>query len=471
MANNFYTLLTSIGQATIANAIALGQKVSLTHMSVGDGNGNSTVPKESQTTLVNEVYRSQVNQLTTDPDNPNYLIAEMIVPTNVGGWAVREVGLFDENENLIAIANFPETYKPKLEEGSGRDLVIRIILQVSNTNAVVLKIDPAIILASQSWVIENFNKKTLFPGGKEQQVLTKFSDNDGDMGWKYFSGVPIGTVEHFAMTTPPPGYLKADGTAVGRETYPDLFAAIGTTFGAGDGSTTFNLPDLINRFAQGSNTPGQKIEAGLPNVTGNFYDVIAQNGGGATDVFRLNETGGAAGFTNSGTAKFSNFNFDPSRSNRIYGASDTVQPPALTLLPCIKAFDAATNPGLINITGLANEIAGKVDRYIDNKPVRYVIDAYNDGTNWWRKWSDGWVEQGGYITNISGGVKVNLPLAMSSHIYFYSAMSREAGDNANIVNYAPTSTNTVLHLNAIMSNGSWSPVTIVWEVKGQGAQS
>ena len=284
-------------------------------------------------------------------------------------------------------------------------------------------------------------------------------------------GVPVGTIEYFAMSAPPPGYLMADGTAVGRETYPDLFAAIGTVFGEGDGETTFNLPDLIDRFAQGSNTPGQKIEAGLPNITGNFYDVIAQNGGGATDVFRLNETGGAAGFTNSGTAKFSNFNFDPSRSNRIYGASDTVQPPALTLLPCIKAFDAATNPGLINITGLANEIAGKVDRYIDNKPVRYVIDAYNDGTNWWRKWSDGWVEQGGYITNISGGVKVNLPLAMSSHIYFYSAISREAGDNANIVNYAPTSTNTVLHLNAIMSNGSWSPVTIVWEVKGQGAQS
>lgn len=71
------------------------------------------------------------------------------------------------------------------------------------------------------------------------------------------SAVPIGTVAYFAMTTPPAGYLKADGAEVGRETYPELFSAIGTTFGEGDGSTTFNLPDLIDRFAQGGNTPGQ----------------------------------------------------------------------------------------------------------------------------------------------------------------------------------------------------------------------
>ena len=80
------------------------------------------------------------------------------------------------------------------------------------------------------------------------------------------SGVPIGTIEYFAMPTPPAGYLKADGAAVGRQTYPELFETIGTTFGEGDGSTTLNLPDLIDRFAQGSKTPGQKIEAGLAQL-------------------------------------------------------------------------------------------------------------------------------------------------------------------------------------------------------------
>lgn len=184
MATNYFTLLTKIGQASIANAIALGQKVNLTEMAIGDGKGNPTVPKESQISLINEVYRAQVNQLMTDPDNPNYLIAEMIVPTNVGGWSVREVGLFDDAKNLIAIANFPETYKPKLEEGSGRDLVIRIILQVQSIDAITLKIDPTVILASQAWVKENFTRAILLPGGSTGQILAKKSDANGDIEWK-----------------------------------------------------------------------------------------------------------------------------------------------------------------------------------------------------------------------------------------------------------------------------------------------
>ena len=184
MANTYYTLLTQAGQASIANAIALGQQVTLTHMAVGDGNGSPTVPKETQTELVHEVYRAAINQLLTDPDNPNYLIAEMIVPTNVGGWFVREVGLFDEDDNLLAIANFPETYKPKLEEGSGRDLIIRIILQVQSTDAITLKIDPTIVLASQAWVKENFTRAILLPGGTTGQFLAKKSNADGDTEWK-----------------------------------------------------------------------------------------------------------------------------------------------------------------------------------------------------------------------------------------------------------------------------------------------
>ena len=219
MAATYYTLLTTVGQAQIANAIMLSQKVNLTHMAVGDGNGNPTTPNENQTSLVNEVYRAQVNQLSTDPDNASYLIAEMIVPTNVGGWSVREVGLFDSDENLIAVANFPETYKPKLEEGSGRDLIIRIILQVRNAEAITLKIDPAIILASQSWVIENFSKGKLFPGGRQGQVLTKLSDHDGDTAWQIpwseemASKTDKATAAHAAMPSQHIIDLAANSTA------------------------------------------------------------------------------------------------------------------------------------------------------------------------------------------------------------------------------------------------------------------
>ena len=230
------------------------------------------------------------------------------------------------------------------------------------------------------------------------------------------SGVPVGTIEYFAMTTPPAGYLKADGAVVGRQTYPELFETIGTTFGEGDGETTFNLPDLIDRFAQGSKTPGQKIEAGLPNITGeiNIDNTLAGMSHYEGALYPVN----SSGYKNS---QLSNNNgtpvaFDASRSNPIYGASDTVQPPALTLLPCIKAFDAVTNPGLIDITELANDVsdldAQKLDKSVNGTAVKYVTETYNDGTNWYRKWSDGWLEQGGVIAgNFNGTLTFLLPFS------------------------------------------------------------
>lgn len=473
MASNYFTLLTKIGQASIANAVALNQKVNLTYVAIGDGNGSPTTPKESQTELVNEVYRAQVNQLTTDPDNPNYLIAEMIVPTNVGGWSVREVGLFDDSENLIAIANFPETYKPKLEEGSGRDLVIRVILQVSNTNAVVLKIDPTIILASQSWVIENFNKKTLFPGGKEQQVLMKLSGIDGDMDWKYLSGVPIGTIEYFATPTPPVGYLKADGAAVGRATYPELFAAIGTTFGAGDGSTTFNVPNLIGRHAKGSLNVGEYTAPGLPNITG--YSNASTDSrkaltptGAFYNAYTVADNLAYSTYANNANQLFVP-GIDASRSSPIYGASDTVDVAAVGFLPCIKAFDAYTNPGMVDITELANEMAGKVDRYIDNKPVRYVVDAYNDGTSWYRKWSDDWLEQGGRIaTELNGFKNVTLYVPYANADYTLTATGIEHDTSTPISWHAGVGlvTNTGF---MISGSGIGYHLYIYWHACGKGA--
>nr|DAT66291.1 MAG TPA: Baseplate wedge protein [Caudoviricetes sp.] len=161
------------------------------------------------------------------------------------------------------------------------------------------------------------------------------------------TGVPVGTIIHFAASAPPQGYLKADGSAVSRETYPDLFAVIGTAFGQGDGTSTFNLPDLINRFAQGGLLPGQKIEAGLPNIKGTVAQGYCNGYGAMTEAFY--GTGSAIGTGGDAHGGYSAFisgcgpnlySFDSRVSNPIYGASNTVQPPALTLLPCIKAFDA-----------------------------------------------------------------------------------------------------------------------------------
>lgn len=183
MAATYFTLLTKVGQAKIVNAIALGQNVAWTTMAVGDGNGNPTTPNENQTALVRENYRAGINQLTVDPDNPNYMVAELVVPTNVGGWTVYEVGVFDADGDMIAVANFPATYKPQLVEGSGRDLVVRIIVQVSNASIVTLKVDPAMVLASQKWVVDNFVRKVTVAGGTTGQVLAKASNANESFKW------------------------------------------------------------------------------------------------------------------------------------------------------------------------------------------------------------------------------------------------------------------------------------------------
>lgn len=149
MAEQFYTILTNIGKASIANASALGTKVDFKFMALGDGNGNYYNPTELQTELVNEVYRSQINHAQLDEDNPSWITLSTVIPSNVGGFTVREVGIFDAEGNLLAIGKYPETYKPMLEDGSSKDLTINMILEVSNTSVVTLKIDPTVILATK----------------------------------------------------------------------------------------------------------------------------------------------------------------------------------------------------------------------------------------------------------------------------------------------------------------------------------
>lgn len=181
--STFYTLMTNAGLAKLANAVALGQNVEWTEMAVGDGNGNPTTPTETQTALVRERYRAQINQLSVDPLNPNYLIAELVIPAETGGWTVHEVGVFDTAGVMVAVANFPATYKPVLAEGSGKDLVIRVIIEVSNAANVTLKIDPSIVLASRSWVTANFLLRAKVAGGTTGQVLRKASNAEEAFEW------------------------------------------------------------------------------------------------------------------------------------------------------------------------------------------------------------------------------------------------------------------------------------------------
>lgn len=152
MSQTYYAILTALGEAKLANAAALNQPLQISKMAVGDGNGSLPTPNRAQTALVRETYRANLNTLLVDPANASQVIAELVIPETVGGWWIRELGLYDAAGALVAVANCPPSYKPQLAEGSGRTQVLRMVLVVSSTSAVELKIDPSVVLATRAYV-------------------------------------------------------------------------------------------------------------------------------------------------------------------------------------------------------------------------------------------------------------------------------------------------------------------------------
>lgn len=153
---DYYVIPTNIGEAKMANALALGIPLAITELALGDGEGEGArgtpIPNPEATALVSERRRAPLNSFSVDPENPNVLIAEQVIPETAGGWWIREMGLFDEDGDLIFVCNTPPTYKPQLAEGSGRTQVVRMASVVSDTASVTLKVDPSVVLATREYV-------------------------------------------------------------------------------------------------------------------------------------------------------------------------------------------------------------------------------------------------------------------------------------------------------------------------------
>ena len=294
--STYFCILTAIGEAKLANATALGQTLEFSQMALGDGGGSMPIPSQSREALVNEVRRAPLNAVAIDEDNPNWIVCEQIVPAEVGGWTIRELGIIDADGDLVAVGNFPETYKPILAEGSGRTQTVRMVLQVSNSASVTLKIDPSVVLATREYVddakeaaedhadsgdastlaeaksyanegdawtlsaaqshADNGDSSTL--AAAEQKDLEHVQD---DNPHPQYNANLVGAVQSFASSSAPSGWLKANGAEVNRTSYAALFEIIGTTFGAGDGATTFNLPDLRGEFIRGWDD-GRGVDSG-----------------------------------------------------------------------------------------------------------------------------------------------------------------------------------------------------------------
>lgn len=160
---------------------------------------------------------------------------------------------------------------------------------------------------------------------------------NGSLTWRSAEIVPVGVVQAFAGQNTPTGWLLCDGSAVSRTTYAKLFSVIGTSYGSGNGSTTFNLPNLVDKFVEGSATAGTVKSAGLPNITGYIGSLRIRHTNAADSHGALYgseyENVAASDGTN---PSFKKINLDASRSSSVYGNSTTVQPPALTMRYIIK---------------------------------------------------------------------------------------------------------------------------------------
>ncbi|MET3051013.1 phage tail protein [Pseudomonas alkylphenolica] len=156
--SQFYAILTNVGAAKQANADALGIPWKITQMAVGDGNPGGVEnpalpqPDASWTSLLNEWRRAPLNQLKVDDKDNSVIVAEQVIPAEIGGRWIREVGLYDADGDLVAVANCAPTYKPLLNQGSGRTQVVRMNLVVSSSSNVQLKIDPSVVLATREYV-------------------------------------------------------------------------------------------------------------------------------------------------------------------------------------------------------------------------------------------------------------------------------------------------------------------------------
>ncbi|AJC68115.1 phage tail-collar fiber domain-containing protein [Dickeya zeae] len=236
MGTKYFTILTHVGEAKLAQAISTGKPLEITQMGVGDGGGVLQAPDPAQTTLVNEKRRAAINSLSVDPDNPGQVIAEQVIPENEGGFWLREVGLYDAAGNLIAVANCPETYKPELKEGSGRIQTVRMILIVSRTDAITLKFDPTVALATRRYADTLLAGHLAEPNPHSQYLLIS-----------EFVGIP----QPWPQATAPAGWLKCNGQSFDKTVYPRLAQVYPSGV----------LPDLRGEFIRGWDD-GRGIDSG-----------------------------------------------------------------------------------------------------------------------------------------------------------------------------------------------------------------
>jgi len=356
---DYYTLLTNAGIAYETACKAAGIPIKLAQISVGDGNGAVYNPDASAQALKREVWRGPLNALFQDEKNANWLMAEVTIPSDVGGWYVREAGLWTDTGILYAVVKYPESYKPVLAtSGSGKEFYIRSIFETSNAAIVTLLIDDTVVKATRAWVTDYL---------AQQLAKGTYSKAEIEALIAKASALPVGSVIAFPMDKVPPGFFELDGSVKSAAVYPDLAAFLGGSFNKGDeGIGNFRLPESRGEFLRGwdhgRGVDPNRALGGWQKGTVVTHD--SDRGAALTPiVIGAALSGGASGSEAIGADSYqfqaSNYMLQsawagsPSPVASVDTYLGVVRPRNLSVMWCIKAWNAPINQGSIDVAALA----------------------------------------------------------------------------------------------------------------------
>ncbi|EHB7436006.1 phage tail protein [Escherichia coli] len=458
MTVKYYAILTNQGAARLANATMLGSKLNLTQMAVGDANGVLPTPDPAQTKLINQKRIAPLNLLSVDPNNQSQIIAEQIIPENEGGFWIREIGLYDDEGVLIAVANCPETYKPQLQEGSGRTQTIRMILVVTNTEAITLKIDPSVVLATRKYVDDKVLELKLYV---DDQMRNHIAAQDPHTQYAPKHN-PTLTGEPKAPT-PPAG---SNTTRIATTAF--IQAAITALIGGAPATldTLKEIAAAINNDPKFSTTINNalalKAPLSSPALTGTPTAPTAAQSANNTQIATTAFVKSAiAAMVGSAPAALDTL-------NELAAALGNDPNFATTMLNALAGKQPLDNT-LTNLSG--KDVAGLLT-YLGLGEARYVIQRGANANGAWIRWSDGAIEvfgTGG--SNNNGLAKVVYPIALPKLSRFISIAERIGTDYGGTSNNVHVSmivddqvTNTGFYVRCQMYDGTPSTSAFSWRV-------
>ena len=265
----YQAILTEKGRDKLAAAAITGEQVGFTMMGVGDGGGQSAVPFSAQDSLINELYRASLNRLVIADQAANVIRAEMVMQPQVGGFWLREAGLYDDAGDCLAVANLPPSYKPMLAEGAGRLQAINLWIAVINTADVQLMTDPTVIIASVDEVARAKNEAKDYTdevlGALDtniKQIIAEAVKTAVSDAWELDN--PVGTTRFFNQNlNPNERWPWSEWVYTGENRTIRVGKADGSNVGATGGSDTVTL--------QRNNLPAVQID-----VSGETSEQIEQ---------------------------------------------------------------------------------------------------------------------------------------------------------------------------------------------------